>query len=441
MSVLDKLSKVQAARPQGGAFARVKGIFHQWKVGNNRLRLAGEFTEVRTHFIAPSHSPKRKDRGLCLSVAFQGDDKLPQVINCLNWDIAMERPKKEKICPVCKLNAVARAILAEKPNPEEKAFFEGLRQATRATSTLKWNVLDRDDPFVEVDNNGKAEKVLGFKIASIGPEAATDILGIFKQVGYDIQDPDKGIDIEVTRDDGGQRTTYSARAVIEGTSLKVTPFTKEERALVLNDLKVRCGKQVEASKILDSLHEDLRQILNVDVVEDSELDADANAAVEAAVAEVSEPAPAPAPATRPAQRTAAPQTRPVAPAATPVTAPSASKVPTSVLSRLKKQPVATAPVTSTEDAAIQEAIDEEDEMLPDGTDAKKKVITAENGATPVLPESAPTSKVVANVSVAPVVNVTPTDYVCFGTIDTTHPECQKCLYKEECVAEMEKRSK
>jgi hypothetical protein len=42
------------------------------------------------------------------------------------------------------------------------------------------------------------------------------------------------------------------------------------------------------------------------------------------------------------------------------------------LSRLKKQPVATAPVTSTEDAAIQEAIDEEDEILPEGTGAKKK---------------------------------------------------------------------
>ena len=86
---------------------------------------------------------------MCGAVAFQGDDKIPQVINCSNWDIALERPKKEKTCPICKLNAVARAVLAEKPSEEEKKFFEALRAATRATSTLKWNIIDRDDPMVD----------------------------------------------------------------------------------------------------------------------------------------------------------------------------------------------------------------------------------------------------------------------------------------------------
>ena len=361
MSVLDRLTKAQASRPQGGTFSKVKGIFHNWKVGANRIRLVGDFTEVRTHFIAPS--PKRKDRGLCMATAFQGDDKIPQVINCPNWDIALERPKKEKTCPICKLNAVARAVLAEKPSAEEKAFFENLRASSRATNTLKWNIIDREDPFVEVDNNGKPEKVLGFKIASVGPEAFNDITGIYKQVGYDINDPDKGIDIEVTRDDNGARTTYSARAVIEGTSLKVAPLTKEERALALHDLKVRCGRQTEIDKIVNALHDDLRQIISVDVTEEADVDA----AVEEAVAEVSAPvsAPAPCPVTQAAPKTAAPQARPAAP--------TASKVPVSVLDRLQKKPaVAAAVVEPSEDEALQDAIEGDGDGLLGGDSIKKK---------------------------------------------------------------------
>lgn len=384
MSVLDRLAKVQAARPQGGQGGRMKGIFHQWKDGSNKLRLAGDFVEVRTHFIAPS--PKRKDRGLCQAGAFQGDEKLPQVINCLNWDIALERPKKEKTCPICKLNAVARAVLTENPSDEEKKFFEALRQATRATSTLKWNILDRDDPFVVLQDNGKEEKVLGFKIASVGPEAANDIFGIFKQVGYDINDPDRGLDIEVIRDSKGARTTYSARLIIAGSppAALVTPFTAEERKLELHDLKARCGKQVDSDKIVDALHEDLRDIISVNVQEGAD-DASVEAAVEDAVAEVSEPEPAPAPAPKPVVKTAAPAARPAAapaqtaapktaapqarPTAAPAAAPTAGKVPTSVLDRLAKKPTAAAPAPAT---AVGEAIGGDDDGILDGTDAKKK---------------------------------------------------------------------
>jgi hypothetical protein len=374
MSVLDRLTKAQASRPQGGTFQKVKGIFHNWKVGVNRIRLVGDYTEVRTHFIAPSQkSQKRKDRGLCMATAFQGNDKIPQVINCPDWDIALERPKKEKSCPICKLNAVAKAVLAEKPSAEEKEFFENLRAASRATNTLKWNIIDRDDPFVEVDNDGKTERVLGFKIASVGAEAFKDITGIYMQLGYDINEPDKGIDIEVTRDDKGARTTYSARPVIEGTSLKVTPLTKEERALALHDLKVRCGRQTEIDKIVNALHDDLRQIISVDVTEE---EPDVDAAVEEAVAEVSTPDPAPRPTTQ-APKTAAPTARPAAPAAPAAptarpAAPTASKVPASVLDRLQKKPtVANAVVETPEDEALLEAIEGDGDGLLGGDSIKK----------------------------------------------------------------------
>jgi hypothetical protein len=378
MGTLDKLRKVQAERPKRGDFSKVKGIFHTWKEGSNIIRLAGEFVEVRTHFIAPA--PKRKDRGLCMSNAFQGDTKLPQVINCLNWDIALERSKKEKTCPICKLNAVARAVLKENPSPEEKAFFEALRSATRTTNSLKWNIIDRDDPNVVVMENGAEKSVLGFKIATIGPEAQTDITGIFNQVQADITDPENGLDIDVVKDSKGPRVTYSAKLVIVPgpngrPEAKVTPFTAEERKLELHDLKVRCGKQTDADKIVEALHEDLREIITANVIEAEVSEDDSvDAAVEAAVAEVSETAPASAPVakTAPKAAPAAPKSAPVAAAqkAAPAAAPTAGKVPSSVLDRLAKKPVTAAPAAAIDVLAEAEG---EEEDTEDGTeDAKKK---------------------------------------------------------------------
>lgn len=297
-SILQRLAAVQASRPQsGGNRSRMRGIWHAWEEGPNRIRLGGDFVEVRTHFIAPN--AKRKSRGLCIPEAFKGDDKLPQVINCPDWDIETARPKKEKTCKVCALNRIAREALASNPTDEEKKFFEALRSETRASQVLKWNALDRDNPFVLSVTGDKETKVLGWKIASIGPEAMADILGIFKQVGYDICDPDKGIDIEVVKDSkGASRTTYSARAVIEGTSLKVTPLTAEERALELHDLKKMCGRQVPAESIVNALHEDLRQILELASSDDGTVDEALDSAVEelssATAPEASAPAAAPA---------------------------------------------------------------------------------------------------------------------------------------------------
>ena len=43
--------------------------------------------------------------------------------------------------------------------------------------------------------------------------------------------------------------------------VKQTPLTEEERALVPHDLKKLCGKQTDQQKVLESLHLDLRQLL------------------------------------------------------------------------------------------------------------------------------------------------------------------------------------
>lgn len=354
-NVLDKVRKFKASRSQGGSSRRVRGIFHNWKDTENVVRLVDEFLEVWTHFIAPA--PKRNERGLCRADAFQGNEGLPQVVNCLNWDIEAGVFRKKKVCPICRLNNIAFAALKDNPTPEEKEFLEKLRMATSARRNVKWNIIDRADPYVVAVENGVEQRVLGLKIATIGMEAFNDIEGIFEQCMFDITDPDKGIDIKIVKGSNGTRTTYTAQAILEGTSLKQTPLTEEERALVPHELKAICGKQVDIDMVMDALHEDLRQMLDVDgsdAVEPpvEEVDAEVAAAAEAAAAEGSveatveapvevaaeeePPAPAPAPAPRPAARPApvaakpapAPAARPApAQAARPAAAPAARPAP------------------------------------------------------------------------------------------------------------------
>ncbi len=104
-SVLDKVNKFKATGPRsGGNGPRLRGIFHQWKDGDNIIRLVGEFLEVRTHFVAPVVS--RGERGLCMPSAFTGEGKLPQVLNCLDWDPKTEQEKAEKTCPICKFDVL-----------------------------------------------------------------------------------------------------------------------------------------------------------------------------------------------------------------------------------------------------------------------------------------------------------------------------------------------
>lgn len=287
MSTLDKVRRLKERRPAQGGSSRMKGIFHQWKDGDNTIRLAGNFVEVRTHFIAPA--PKRSDRGLCRPDAFQGDNSIPQVINCLDWDIEKEEPKAVKTCPICKLAEIARAILKENPTGEEKKFASELKQAAGARPNLKWNVIDREDPYVTMTDNGTEKRVLGFKIATIGMEAWKDIEGIFEQCKRDISDPKGGIDIKVTKGNNGTRTVYSVQAVLDGVQLKVTPFTAEEAAMPLHELKGLCGKIVEQHKIVDALHEDLCELYRLNLGDDVEpaLEKEAEAATAAVIAEES----------------------------------------------------------------------------------------------------------------------------------------------------------
>lgn len=280
MSVLDKVRKLRQTLPQGGGQGRTTGIFKDWEEGPNRLRLVGEFIEVRTHWISPA--PKRGERGLCQPEAFTdaaGDDRLPKVINCTDWDVENEEAKKKKTCPICMLHDLARKALKELEEEgdeddkakEEVEYFKNLLNLTRYRRALKWNIFDRDNPNVTVvDDSGNESKRKGLKIATIGMEAWKDIDGIFQQCGFDITDPDEGVDIKVIKGHNGTRVEYSAQVELEGTTVKTTPFDDEEKKLVAqpHDLLAFCGKQVDPDVVRAALHGQYAQTLEINLDDD-----------------------------------------------------------------------------------------------------------------------------------------------------------------------------
>lgn len=275
MGNLEKMRRLRKRRDKEGGnknnFSNLRDIYYDWEMGDNRIRLVGEFLEVRTHFIAPA--PKRSDRGLCQPEAFKGDDRIPMVINCPDWDLEKEEHKGTSDCPICKLNKIANDILEEGPDAEETEFFKKLRSAARARAALKWNVLDRANPYVTKKEGDKEEKVLGYKIATVGMEAYDDIEGIFEQTGMDLSDAEEGVDIIVTKQKGKMRVEYSAKAAMDMSvkppTVAMTPLTDEEKAAELHRLIDRCGRQTDPQAIIDALHSDYRDLLDLNEEEES----------------------------------------------------------------------------------------------------------------------------------------------------------------------------
>ena len=270
---LDKIRKFNESRPRPGSRSSTKGLFLSFEDGDNILRLVGEFIEVKTHYIAPNK--RRGDRGLCMDEVFKGDDRMPPVINCADWDMDSESPKKEKTCAICKLHKVAQKALNEdggRMSKEEKEFFDNLVRSTNPRTLLKWNVIDRRDPYVIEQTDSGERKILGFKIASIGMEAWNDISSIFTQLDLDISDRERGVDVNVVKGNNGVRVTYSANAVLDGLSVKQTPLSDDESELELHDLKRICGRLTSPEKVMEALHADLRD--TIDKTDESEVETD-----------------------------------------------------------------------------------------------------------------------------------------------------------------------
>jgi hypothetical protein len=372
MGTIDKIKKFEASRPRNGG-GGARGVFHTFNSGDNIVRLVGEFIEVKTHFIAPVKS--RKDRGLCIQDAFEGDDKLPMVANCPDWDVVNEKPRGTKTCPICALQKVYRNK-AKMPgiSAEDKAKYDELAGKCSARTALKWNIIDREDPYIiEVTDKGE-KKVLGYKIVTIGMEAWGDIQGIFTQCDFDISDAKEGIDINIFRTDE-KKTSYSARAVLEKGSVKKTPLTDEESAMQLHDLKRMCGKQTDPIAMRDALHSDLLQ----DLIDFGECGSSV----------------------------------------------SPSEVDDAVEEPIREAPKKSAPVAKVVPKKEVEAEPEDDDAPFDD----------EDGATEEVKPTAK-AKTVAKAEVKEEVKeeaVSASEWPCFGSIDPEHPECKSCSDRDACA--------
>jgi hypothetical protein len=319
MGIKEKMRAVRARQDKAGGgnrkFTNFRDIFFDWQEGDNIVRFIGDFLEVKTHFIAPA--PKRGDRGLCNADAFKGDynEKLQMVINCPDWDVEKEEDKGTHDCPICKLNKMAKAILNDDPNDEEKETFKAIASATRARTALKWNVIDRNNPLITKKEGDSEEKVFGFKIATVGMEAFADIEGIVDQTGMDISDDEEGLDIIVTKTKKA-RWEYSAKAAMDTTvkppTAKMTTLTDEERGAERHRLLERCGKQSDMQKVRDALHPDYLEYLELNEEDEPEAEAPAPTPEPDAPAEpkAEAPAPAEAPAETPEETPATPDPSP-----------------------------------------------------------------------------------------------------------------------------------
>jgi hypothetical protein len=261
MDTLAKIRKLRESNRSGNG-SRKRGVFMTFEMGENIIRLVGEPIEMKNHYLGENKMAEHDKRGLITKDA----EGIPILINCLDWDINIEEPKDEKRCPICKLNELAHGELTKEDNEmsdEDRGYLTDLRSRARARTVLKWNVIDRNNPnIIEQTDDGEKE-VFGFKIANIGPEAWTDIEGIFNQMGFDISDPEKGIEICVEKKRGQTRVTYSVRAVLEDGAVVRTPLTDEEKQVDLQDIKKICGGQADPEKLINALQEDYKELLSV----------------------------------------------------------------------------------------------------------------------------------------------------------------------------------
>jgi hypothetical protein len=268
MGTADKLKKTFAGSGNRN-FKKQTNIFYKFEDGSNILRLVGEPLDVRTHYIAPN--TKKGDRGLCVKEAFEieGEERLPFMANCPDWDIENQVERKEKTCPICKLNRIVKEELYKnKENLAEKdaKYLEEIKRATNVAKNSKFNVIDRENPEVlETKEDGTEVKVKGYKVASFGKEAGDGIVSICNQLEpVDPASINEGVDIDIVKGNNGARTTYTAKCVMNGLSVKQTPLTADEKAMQLHDLLRISGKITSPENIIKYMHEDLLALLNGD---------------------------------------------------------------------------------------------------------------------------------------------------------------------------------
>ena len=267
-SVMERLQKVTESMKENAPMnhRKMKDIFFNFKKGSNRVRLVGPFMQVRTHFIAPNM--KLKDKGFVSQEALDNKE-VQSMINCPDWDCEKDVWKETKTCPICrikdrawkKVNAAKAA--GAKLTEDDKKRLELIIERAKPRRVLKWNIIDRSDPYArEVGENGVEKKVLSYKIATIGAEATKDINSIHEAVKVDITDPVTGIDIDIEKDDSGARVSYSVRIAMNGMDVVKSPLTEQEKVLAPHNLGQVCGRQPDVAKLEMALRPEYKAMLS-----------------------------------------------------------------------------------------------------------------------------------------------------------------------------------
>lgn len=264
-SIMERFKKIKEKMDKETAnkssFSEGDDIWYSWTTGKDHtIRLVGDLIMTRIHWIGPS----KWSAGVELydSKNFEGDNRLPYQLNCNNWDIDTESEIKDGGCVICELKSILNKLIYSdegKALPEKELnYFKDLRNKCDAKTRSFFNVLDRENPYINVD-----EKTLGYKVMEAPWELLDGIINISTQVkGIDLLGVEKGIDLKVTRSGGGKsKVSYSVQPVFEGLSAKVTPLTDEERALTLHDLKVLKGKKHSNDELRERLNDEVKALL------------------------------------------------------------------------------------------------------------------------------------------------------------------------------------
>lgn len=414
---LEKVRRFNESRPKYTNRGRTTGIFHNWKDGENPMRFVQNFVETKTHFVAPSKRTKLQTGGLCIEDAFEGEESIPKVVNCADWDMENEEWREEKTCVICKLNRLAKKVLEHRDelDAETREKFEAVTAATYARTALKWNCINRDDPnVIKIDDDGNEEKVLGLKIANVGIEAWEDISGIIDNLGLDITDPDEGIDIIVVKQKGA-RVSYSAKPVFKGMTVKQTPLTEEERALEPHDILKLCGVQTDQDRVLDGLHEEYREMLS-QFADD----------ISTTPKKKSSPAPKKAAATEELADMKADEPE--------TDEPETEEPETEETEAEEPEPEAKAEETEAKEPEPEPEPEPEAEETKDEPEAKAEETKAEE------PEAEEAEAEKSDDSGDAGEEVDPTSWECYGTFEGKHPECQQCVSKAACESETLRKS-
>lgn len=244
----------------GGNFPKTDNWF-KWTKNEHTVRLVGDFIIVHSHWIGPSpfNPVKLFDEKL-----FVGEDKLPYQMNCGTWDIEKEEDDNSCECLICKIRKVAGDILYSEEgkalDEKDKKFFKDLKYKCDAKTRYFFNCIDRENPYVNVE-----EKIKGYKIIEVPYELMDGIIALSDKLkGVDIASIEDGIDLTIRKEGGGGagKVKYSVLPVYDGMSILKSPLTDEERAMKVLDLKLMCGKKLDQERLFEKLNDDIKCLLD-----------------------------------------------------------------------------------------------------------------------------------------------------------------------------------